>query len=161
MALPHQEPEPGRLGRQEEASPDPYLRISSPETHASASLGSRMSRLLKASRAGAEPEPEPNGDRRASGRKPRAVPAGVGFQCARLVVSGARGGGASRRVRSSGLRRRRRLWLSLCLRVCWPARRKCWRSRVFFFFLPPTGFWVLVFGCESGFWKSMWKMNGK
>lgn len=151
MALPHQEPEPGRLGRQEEASPDPYLRISSPETHASASLGSRMSRLLKASRAGAELEPEPNGDRQASGRKPRALPAGVGFQGARLLVSGARGAGPSRacafRVLGAA-----GLWLSLCLRVCWRAKRKCWRSRFFFSFFRPQGFgfWFLAVSQVSG-----------
>lgn len=42
----------------------------------------------------AGPEPEPNGDRRASERKPGATPAGPTCWCARLVLAGARGAGS-------------------------------------------------------------------
>lgn len=65
----------------------------SPEMRAGASLWSRILRLLESSRVGAELGPEPNGNRRASGRKPRAVLAGAALWCARLFKAGARGWG--------------------------------------------------------------------
>lgn len=122
MALPHQEPEPERLGRREEASPDPTLASVTgsarrrqpllPDIKTSA--GSRL-------RAGLEPEP--NGDRRASGRKPWAEPAGSGFWWARLAWTGARGGGALPCACAVwGRRRRWRLCLSPCLHVGWAGK---------------------------------------
>lgn len=102
-------------------------------------------------------EPEPNSDRRASGRKPGAAPAGGLVSGARASL-GARGGGTSLAlarfgdVGAAGTC----VFLHLCTFVG-PARRKWWRSRffVFFFFpplhpLPPTGLGFLAVSEVSG-----------
>ena len=79
----------------------------SPEMRAGASLWSRILRLLESSRVRAGLQPEPNGDRRAAGRKPGAVPAGAALWCARLSrrvreAESAEGRGLAVRLRTLG-----------------------------------------------------------
>lgn len=69
---------------------------SSPEMRAGASLPSRILRFLECSRMRAGLEPEPIGDRRASGRNLQALSSGARA----FVLAGARGGGTALRVRT-------------------------------------------------------------